>query len=307
MATEQYSYLGPAGTFTEAALQQVEAARGKVWKPVANAIQAISDVHDGDSFAAMIPIENSVEGGVTATQDALARSEGVRIIGEYLVPITFNLYAKPGISLDDIEVVTTHPVSYAQCQKWLNAFLPKHQFIPASSNAQAAADLFLQDNVQAAVAGDTVTEHFEVNELASGIGDLSNAVTRFVLIAGADHPIPERTGADRTSLIVELPNDRAGSLLEMLEQFSVRGISLSLIQSRPIGDELGRYRFNIDAEGHITDARVAEAMMGLHRFSPHVQFLGSYPRAYGDGSRVRSTQTNDSFKSAARWLADLQR
>lgn len=306
MANEQYSYLGPAGTFTEAALKQVPEAQGKPWWPVANAVHAIADVHTGTSFAAMIPIENSVEGGVSATQDALAHAEGIRIIGEYLVPITFNLYARDGISMDDVEVITTHPVSYSQCHNWLNAHLPSHQFIPSSSNAQAAADLFEQPMVQAAIAGDNVTEHYDVQLLAAGIGDLSNAVTRFVLISGADHPIPAVTGTDRTSLIVELPSDRPGALLEMLEQFSVRGINLSLIQSRPIGDELGRYRFNIDAEGHIDDARVAEAMMGLRRFSPHVQFLGSYPRAYGEHTQVQHSQSNDSYKAAKQWLDELR-
>ena len=114
--------------------------------------------------------------------------------------------------------------------------------------------------------------------LASDIGDNLSAVTRFVLVSRTVVPAAP-TGADKTTVIVELPDDRPGGLLEMLEQFSTRGINLGLIQSRPIGDALGRYRFIIDADGHVHDARMADALMGLRRFSPNVVFLGSYPRA----------------------------
>ena len=121
--------------------------------------------------------------------------------------------------------------------------------------------------------------------LAEDIGDNPNAVTRFVLVA-REPRIPPPTGADKTSLIVELPDDHAGALLEMLEQFSTRGVNLSLLESRPIGDALGRYRFVIDLDGHILDERVADALLGLRRFSPSVIFLGSYPRADKQHDRV---------------------
>jgi prephenate dehydratase len=117
--------------------------------------------------------------------------------------------------------------------------------------------------------------------------------------------IPAATGADKTSIIAELPDDHPGSLLELLEQFSTRGVNLSLIQSRPIGDALGRYRFVIDADGHISDERVADAVLGLRRFSPGVIFLGSYPRA--DGVRIDFDQRyrDEVFTDARRWLNDL--
>ena len=140
--------------------------------------------------------------------------------------------------------------------------------------------------------------------LATGIADSEHAQTRFVLVS-RDRTLPAQTGADKTSLIVELPNDRAGALLDMLEQFATRGVNLTLIQSRPIGDRLGRYRFVIDLEGHIRDERVSAAMLGLKRVSPKVTFLGSYPRADGQPSTVAERFGDDAFTDARDWLREI--
>ncbi|MEY4102018.1 MAG: hypothetical protein RIR88_152, partial [Actinomycetota bacterium] len=250
MGNSAYSYLGPAGTFTEAALAQVAEAQGKTWHPVNNVGQALADVVSGRSVAAMIAIENSIEGGVTAAQDALANIPDLRIIGEYLVPVAFDLVARPGTALADVKVVNAHPVAYAQCRNWLESTLPHHGHIPSSSNVAAAANLLEADTADAAIAPAGIAKHYDVEVLASGVGDNPNAVTRFVLVSRTTE-LPEPTGHDKTSLIAELPEDRAGALLEMLEQFATRGVNLSLIQSRPVGDEFGRYRFVIDAEGHV--------------------------------------------------------
>jgi hypothetical protein len=137
--------------------------------------------------------------------------------------------------------------------------------------------------------------------LAEDIGDNPNAVTRFVLV-GRELSIPAPTGADKTSLIVELPDDRAGALLELLEQFSTRGVNMSLLESRPIGDALGRYRFVIDADGHILDERVADSLLGVRRFSPKVIFLGSYPRADKAPIEYIPRYDDDVFIEARDWL-----
>src|SRR5690606_11403145 len=129
-----YSYLGPAGTFTYAALQQVEEAQGKPWHPVRNVNEALADVSEDRSFAAMIAIANSVDGGVAVAQDALANIPNLRIIGEYLVPVDFVLVTRPGKTLKDVRVVAAHPVAYAQCRRWLAEHLPEHENIPATSN-----------------------------------------------------------------------------------------------------------------------------------------------------------------------------
>lgn len=301
---ETYSYLGPAGTFTEAALKQVEAAAGKAWRPVNNVGEALDDVTSGRSTAAMIAIENSIEGGVSATQDALATIPDLRIVGEYLVPVNFVLVARPGTALADVKVVNAHPVAYAQTHRWLERELPSHGHIPAPSNVAAAASLLDGSTADAAVAPPGITDHHDLTVLAEGIGDNPNAVTRFVLVSRTT-ALPEPTGADKTSIIAELPDDTAGRLLEMLEQFATRGVNMSLLESRPIGDALGRYRFVIDLDGHILDERVADALLGLKRFSPNVVFLGSYPRADKQAITVTNRYSNESFVEARDWLRGL--
>jgi len=304
-AAETYSYLGPAGTFTWAALNQVPDAAGKVWRSVNNVGEALDDVTSGRSVAAMIAIENSVEGGVTATQDALASIPGLRIVGEYLVPVDFVLAARPGVALEDVRVIAAHPVAYAQCHLWLDRTLPEHEHLPATSNVSAASQLLADGAVaDAAVAPPGIDDEYPLHVLATQIGDNPNAVTRFVLVSGTRR-IPERTGADKTSVIVELPTDEAGGLMEMLEQFATRGINLSLLQSRPVGDALGRYRFVIDADGHIHDERVADALLGLRRFSPNVVFLGSYPRGDQQAVSYVSRYGDDVFIEARDWLRSI--
>ena len=299
-----YSYLGPAGTFTETALAQVLAAAGKPWRAVNNVGEALEDVVSGRSIAAMIAIENSVEGGVSATQDALANIPNLRIIGEYLVRVNFVLVARPGTTLADVKVINAHPVAYAQCRVWLDSQLPSHGTIPATSNVAAASALFDSDLADAAIAPPGITAHHNLVVLAENIGDNPTAMTRFLLVSRSA-PTPAATGSDKTTIIVELPDDRAGRLLEMLEQFATRGVNMSLIESRPIGDSLGRYRFVIDLDGHIRDERVADALLGLKRFSPNVIFLGSYPRA--DQLRVEVTDRygDDAFTEARDWLRGL--
>jgi prephenate dehydratase len=299
-----YSYLGPIGTFTELALAQVAEAKGGNWHPVSHVQEAIDDVIAGRAFRAIIPVENSVEGGVSATSDALAVNPNIRIYGEYLVPVTFDLVARPGATLADVKVVATHPVAYAQTRSWLSKNLKKHTHLPATSTAAAAAALLDSDSADAAIAASTITKHYKLKVLAKNIGDNKNAQTRFLQI-GLANATPKPTGKDKTSVIVELPTDRPGTLLEMLEQFAVRGVNLSRIESRPIGDQLGRYRFNIDIEGHIDDAPVADALKGLHRFSPKVIFLGSYPRADKKKSVHEGNNTNASFAAAEKWISKL--
>ena len=300
-APASYSYLGPAGTFTEAALKQVPHAVGANWTSVNNVGAALDDVTSGRSIAAMIAIENSIDGGVSATQDALTNVPNLRIIGEYLVPVNFVLVGRPGTALSDVKTVNAHPVAYGQTRRWLDAQLPNHGYIPASSNVAAAASLLENQLADAAVAPPGITEHYALEVLAENIANNQNSVTRFVLVSSSA-ALPEPTGADKTSVIVELPDNAPGRLLEMLEQFATRGVNMSLIESRPIGDELGRYRFVIDLEGHILDERVADAMLGLKRFSPNVIFLGSYPRADKLATTVTSRYGNDVFVEARDWL-----
>jgi prephenate dehydratase len=300
-----YAFLGPKGTFTELALSQIKGSKSSRQVPVSHVAEAIELVLSGKVFRAVIPVENSIEGGISATLDALAGTEKVRIYGEYLVPVTFNLVVRPGVKLKDIKTIATHPVAYAQSRKWLLEKLPKHVHIPASSTASAARELLENNSVDAAIAAPTITNHYKLSTLARNIGENKKAQTRFIQI-GLAGDLPKPTGADKTSVIVELPTDRPGTLLEMLEQFATRGVNLTRIESRPIGDRLGRYRFNIDAEGHVLDESVGEALSGLYRFSPKVTFLGSYPRADQEQTTPNGNNSNTQYISAKSWLERIR-
>ncbi|MFM1993335.1 MAG: prephenate dehydratase [Actinomycetota bacterium] len=297
------AYLGPAGTFTEQAARQLGA--DSELHPVASVTEAMDAVLAGQADRAVVPIENSIEGGVSATSDALAVMPGVQIFGEYLVPVRFDLMAKPGTKLADVKDVLTHPVAYAQSRKWLEHNLSSHTHIPAASTAAAAKALADGANADAVIAASGAAKLYGLEILASDIGENKEAQTRFIEIGKKSKPQP-KTGADKTSVIVELPDDRPGGLLEMLEQFAARGVNLSRIESRPVGDRFGRYRFNIDAEGHIEDEAIAEALMGLHRFSPKVIFLGSYAKADKSASEHQGNNANTSYHAARKWLDDLR-
>lgn len=300
-----YAFLGPVGTFTELALAQVPEAQGATWHAAVSVPEALTAVITGKAHRAVVPVESSVEGGVSATADGLATIGDLRIYGEYLVPVNFNLVARPGTKISDIKTVAAHPVAYAQVAKWLAKNLPNASHLVSTSNAAAAADLLAGSAADAAISTPHITNHYPVAVLAKNIADNKHAQTRFVQV-GLPGSQPKPTGSDKTSIIIELPSDRPGALLEMLEQFAARGVNLSRIESRPIGDRLGRYRFNVDAEGHIEDEAVGEALAGLFRFSPKVTYLGSYPRADKVQTKHQGNNSNVEYSDAAAWLRSLR-
>ena len=301
-----YTFLGPAGTFTEAALMQVPGAEDAVRIPSSNVNTALDRVRDGSADAAMVPIENSVEGGVTATLDAIATGQELRILREALVSISFVLVARPGTKLEDIRRISTHSHAWAQCRLWADSNIPDVEYIPGSSTAAAAMGLLEGDiHYDAAICAPIVaTEQPGLAVLAENIGDNPGAVTRFVLV-GRPGELPEPTGADKTTVVVPLPEDRPGALMEILDQFATRGVNLSRIESRPTGQYLGHYFFSIDADGHVADARVADALAGLHRISPATRFLGSYGRADGHRTVVEPHTSDQAFRAAHAWVKDI--
>jgi len=302
----RYAYLGPTGTFTEAALRQVTGPEDES-VPMTDVTSALAAVRAGEADRAVVPIENSVEGGVSATLDALSSGVPLVLVGETLVRVEFVLAARPGTKLDDIARVATHPHAWAQCRIWASENLPGVVHVPATSTAAGAALLAQEDDpgFDAAIVAPMTAADYELETLAENIGDNKNAVTRFV-IASRPGPIMERTGNDKTTLMVQLPDNEAGALLTMLEQFAVRGVNLSRIESRPMGDEIGRYAFSIDAEGHIDDERVNAALVGLHRVCPLVRFLGSYPRVGGTNSPARPGFTDRDFVVGREWVARMR-
>ncbi|MET4093744.1 prephenate dehydratase [Arthrobacter sp. UYCu712] len=301
-----YTFLGPEGTFTEAALMQVPGAAEAIRVPSSNVNTALDKVRDGSADAAMVPIENSVEGGVTATLDAIATGQELRILREALVPISFVLVTRPGTRIEDIRRISTHGHAWAQCRLWVNANIPNAEYIPGSSTAAAAMGLLENDtHYDAAICAPIVaTEQPGLTVLAENIGDNPGAVTRFVLV-GRPGVLPEPTGADKTTVVVPLPEDRPGALMEILDQFATRGVNLSRIESRPTGQYLGHYFFSIDADGHVADSRVADALAGLHRISPATRFLGSYSRADGHRTLVAPHTSDQAFRAAHAWVKNI--
>lgn len=301
-----YTFLGPEGTFTEAALMQVPGADTARRVPASNVNAALDKVREGSADAAMVPIENSVEGGVTATLDAIASGQELRIIREVLVPISFVLVARPGVGISQIRRISTHGHAWAQCRLWVDANIPGAEYVPGSSTAASAMGL-LEDGAHydAAICAPIVAEEQPgLSVLAENIGDNPGAVTRFVLVSrpGA---LPERTGADKTTVVVPLPEDHPGALMEILDQFATRGVNLSRIESRPTGQYLGHYFFSIDADGHVGDARVADALAGLHRVSPGTRFLGSYERADAQSAYVAPHTSDEAFQAAHEWVGAI--
>jgi prephenate dehydratase len=304
----RYAYLGPEGTFTELALRAMVSAEEAEDLPQVDVLTVLGAVRSGAADYAVVAIENTVEGGVTATLDALADGAPLVILDETVIPIEFELVARAGTTVEDISFVATHPHGWAQCRRWLNENLPGVVHVPAASNTSALAGLADASRSLASLGYDAVLappgagERHGLTALRSGIADNSQTTTRFVRV-GRPEAAPAPTGADKTTLVVHLPEDRAGSLLEMLEQFAARGINLSRIESRPIGDRPGQYSFSIDALAHVAEERMAEALIGLRRTCPLVLFLGSYPAVTATGPTPLAEGTADvDFLTARAWV-----
>jgi prephenate dehydratase len=300
----RYAYLGPAGTFTEAALAEFDPSAPTEAMPCASIPAALDAVRAGAAERAIVPIESSVEGAVTATLDELAAGPDLAIQAELLLPVTFALLGREGTGLADIKTVGGHPQAQPQCRRWLAQHLPDAEWLPTSSNAEAARQA-ADGQIDAALAGAFAAGRYGLAVLAAEVNDVPDAVTRFVVVSRPG-PVPASTGADRTSLVAFLREDHPGALMELLTEFAVRGINLTRIESRPTGDGLGKYCFSIDCEGHLDDARVGEALMGLRRVCADVRFLGSYARRDGGRSQVRTGTSDAEFAQAAAWLGRLR-
>ncbi|MET8575516.1 prephenate dehydratase [Streptomyces sp. NPDC005012] len=302
-----YAYLGPEGTFTEVALRTLPETATRELLPMVSVPAALDAVRAGEVEAAFVPIENSVEGGVTTTLDELVAGEPLMIYREVLLSITFALLVRPGTRLEDVKTVTAHPVAQPQVRNWMKAHLPDALWESAASNADGAR-LVQEGRYDAAFAGEFAAARYGLVPLVTGIHDAENAQTRFVLVGRPARPAAP-TGADKTSVVIWQRDDHPGGLRDLLGEFAVRGVNLMLLQSRPTGEGIGNYCFAIDAEGHISDRRVAETLMGLKRSCLKVRYLGSYPRAdiaLGAQRQPLPGTSDAEFVRAAEWVARCQ-
>jgi len=304
--TRKLAYLGPVGTFTESALRKMSASAGAELIAAQSVGAALDMVRDGDVAAALVPIENSVEGSVAATLDELTHGEVLEIVDEIAIPVEFGLLVRPGTNMGDIKRVATHPHAHAQCLEWLRINLPGVHVLPAMSTAAAAAELAAGANYDAAICSTAAAAHYNLEVLQEGIGDSDAAWTRFVLARKPGNTQPS-SGNDKTTLALFIHNDHPGALLEILTEFAKHNVNLTRIESRPTKKQLGDYIFSIDCEGHIDDEHVGEALKGVREICADVKFLGSYPRHNG-GMTTQSAQiSSDEKVDVQEWLAQLRK
>jgi prephenate dehydratase len=276
------AYLGPAGTFTEDALG--EATAGEVFEPVRTATieEAILAVDRGEATKALVPIENSIEGSVRPTLDTLAfEAKDVTIAGEHDYRVRVHLIARPGVGIDQVEAVLSHPQPLAQCARFLREALPDAERRSASSTAAAVRMVSEAERPWAALGARAAAELYGCELLREGVEDEAGNTTRFVWIVRAGTEVESIPGtARKTSLVFsELGEDHPGALVNALAEFSERGVNMTRIESRPLRSGLGRYMFFCDLDGGIDDAPVAAAMAALRAKAESVRVLGSYPAA----------------------------
>jgi prephenate dehydratase len=297
-------YLGPHGTFTEQALltqADLEAAELVMFGSFPAVISA---TESGEVDLGFVAIENSIEGTVNVTQDALAFETDLLIQREVIISVQLELLALPGVDLSRVERVISYPHALAQCRRFLREHLPNAQMKAANSTADAARLLAEEDDTTAAAIGTALAgELYGLTTLASDIEDHPENQTRFVVIAR--HGVPPQTGLDKTSIVIFQRADRPGSLLAILQEFAARSINLTRLESRPTKQGLGDYCFLMDLEGHIADELVADCLMNLRAKQADVKFLGSYPSATANGHEARA-DVSESWREAEAWLEALR-
>ena len=297
------AYLGPEGTFTEAALLTMTAAgvvpsAGELQpEPAESTPAALEAVRSGAAEFACVPIENSIEGSVLPTLDSLAGGPPLQIYAELTLQVSFSIVVRPGVVPEQVHSVAAFPVAAAQVRRWLAAHLPGAEVVPANSNAAAALDV-VAGRADAGVSTALAAQRYGLSVLAGDVVDEPNARTRFVLVGRPGAP-PERTGADRTSVVLRIDN-APGALVSAMNEFGISGIDLTRIESRPTRTGLGTYVFFLDCVGHIDDSAVAEALRALYRRCADVRYLGSWPTGAATGA------VPPQLDDADRWLTRLR-
>lgn len=297
------AFFGPSGTFTEEALltQPDLAADGRV--ALGSIPDVLAAVERGDHDLGVVPIENSIEGSVSVTLDTLAFESDLLVQREVDLPISMNLFAKPGTTLRTVKTVLSYPHAFAQCRRWLTRKLPDVTIVAANSTAEAAERVARSKRTdQAAIGNALAARLYGLKLLATEIEDHPENQTRFVVVGRG---IPAASGHDKTSIVCFQRQDRPGSLLGILQEFAARSINLTKLESRPTKQSLGEYCFFIDFEGHVDDELVADCLRTLAAKQAQVKFLGSYPVA-GQEAHAKRTARGKAWRDANRWVEELR-
>jgi prephenate dehydratase len=298
-------FLGPLGTFTEQALLSQPDLGAAELVPLPSMPIVLQAVADGRVDVGFVAIENSIEGTVNLTQDALIFNHDLLIQREVVLDVEQCLLGRPETALADVKVVLSIPVATAQCLHFLSEQVPGAELRAANSTAEAAR-LVGEDDAPglAAIAPRIAGELYGLEILAADIADHDGNQTRFVVV-GRDE-IPPPTGHDKTSVVVYQRADEPGSLISILQEFAARRINLTKLESRPTkAGGLGDYCFVIDADGHIGDELLADALRALHAKQGGVKFLGSYPAAGAHASTTRE-HADARWRQADDWMSALR-
>jgi prephenate dehydratase len=303
------AYFGPAATFTHEALLTQPDLAGADLRPLGTITAVLEAVAAGQVDLGFVPIENAIEGTVSATIDGLIFDVDLHIQREVVMDIHLHLMAKPGTALEAVHQVSSYPHALAQCQKFLARELPGAEQRAANSTADAARVLGESESTDAAaghaaaIAPRLAAERYGLRILVEDVEDHPENQTRFVAVARGR--VPKATGHDKTSMVCFQRADHPGSLHGILGQFAARNINLTKLESRPTKQGLGDYCFVIDLSGHLGDEVIADCLRDLHASLAGVKFLGSYPAAGADGAAVRQ-QADAAWQAADEWLAGLR-
>jgi prephenate dehydratase len=272
-------FLGPSGTFAEEALRASAPPQAVEEAPFPTVWETVMAVQDGEVDQAVVPIENSLEGSVTTTLDALAgEGSDVRIVAEVVRPITHCLVVRDGVSLGDVTRVVSHPQALAQCALFLHERLPEARTEVAASTAEAVRSAVASNEPLAAIGTRLAADLYGGSVLAEGVEDRPDNLTRFVWLARTGTP-PHRT-PDKTSVVFWGFNDESpGALVGVLREFADRDVNLTKIESRPRRVQLGHYMFFADLDGGEDDPLVRDALAGLAERVETLRVLGSYAAA----------------------------
>ena len=309
MATthKRIGFFGPFGTFTEQALRTQADLVDSELVPFRSVPDVLDAVANGDIDAGFVPIENSIEGTVNFTQDALIFDYELLIQREVVLDIEHCLLARKGTTLADVTIVHSIPVATAQCSGWLRTNLPHADVQVANSTADAARTvgrIGAEETGMAALAPANAAALYGLEVIARDIADHAGNQTRFVLVAREG--IPASTGHDKTGIVVFQRADEPGSLISILQEFAARRINLSLLSSRPTkAGGLGDYCFIIYADGHVGDELMADVLRDLHTKQGGVKFLGSYPAA-GEQAHSAREHADSRWKDADDWVSHLR-
>jgi len=302
-ATRSVAFLGPAGTFTEEALS----TQGDLFgAPEAKATigDVLEAVGSGEVDLGFVPIENSIEGTVSATLDSLVFEADLLIQREVVLDIHLNLVAPPGTEIHSIRRVLSFPHASAQCRGFISERLENVEVVATNSTAEAARIVGDERRPHvAALAPRLAAELYGLAIIEAAVEDHPDNQTRFVVVAAKGVPRP--TGHDKTSIVCFQREDHPGTLHAILSEFSARNINLTKLESRPTKKGLGNYCFIIDMEGHIADEVVADALRVLHAEIAGVKFLGSYPAEGTDGAVVRE-KAGVAWRDAEKWMDGLR-